>query len=201
MKDSDKKGSVGRKLFWILFILAFAITGVTNFAIDQQFTWFRIVGSALIFGGSLLDALLFSKNYRVIHSVSVFTVLIIPFFMVVERTVNNYFLDAPVYWLWPIGIPIAVTWIVYFWATIGTRKILHWNMGSCLGMASLLAIPAVLITNTIANQTTVYNVIEMSFITILTLLSCGGLGLIAGLFMRKRKLLQLVLPNLRPAHG
>ena len=49
MKDSDKKGSVGRKLFWILFILAFAITGVTNFAIDQQFTWFRIVGSALIF--------------------------------------------------------------------------------------------------------------------------------------------------------
>ncbi|MQH89253.1 hypothetical protein EI029_23775, partial [Escherichia coli] len=95
MKDSDKKGSVGRKLFWILFILAFAITGVTNFAIDQQFTLFRIVGSALIFGGSLLDALLFSKNYRVIHSVSVFTVLIIPFFMVVERTVNNYFLDAP----------------------------------------------------------------------------------------------------------
>ena len=134
-----------------------------------------------------MDALLFSKNYRIIHSVSVFTVLIIPFFMVVERTVNNYFLDAPVYWLWPIGIPIAVTWIVYFWATIGTRKILHWNMGSCLGMASLLAIPAVLITNTIANQTTVYNVIEMSFITILTLLSCGGLGLIAGLFMRKRK--------------
>ncbi|MFI3617849.1 hypothetical protein [Enterococcus avium] len=187
MKDSDTKGNVGRKLFWILFILAFAITGVTNFAIDQQFTWFRIVGSALIFGGSLLDALLFSKNYRIIHSVSVFTVLIIPFFMVVKRTVNNYFLDAPVYWLWPIGIPIAVTWIVYFWATIGTRKILHWNMGSCLGMASLLAIPAVLITNTIANQTTVYNVIEMSFITILTLLSCGGLGLIAGLFMRKRK--------------
>ena len=107
--------------------------------------------------------------------------------MVVERTVNNYFLDAPVYWLGPIGIPIAVTWIVYFWVSIGTRKILHWNMGSCLGMASLLAIPAVLITNTIANQTTVYNVIEMSFITILTLLSCGGLGLIAGLFMRKRK--------------
>ena len=28
MKDSDTKGSVGRKLFWILFILAFAITGV-----------------------------------------------------------------------------------------------------------------------------------------------------------------------------
>ena len=186
MKNSDKKVNVGRKFFWILFFLAFAITGFTNFAIDHQFTWFRIVGSALIFGGSLLDALLFSKNYRVIHSVSVLTVLIVPFFMVIERTVNTYFLDAPIYWLFPIGLPIALTWIAYFWANIGVRKILHWNMGSCLGIASLLAIPAVLITNTIANQTTVYNIIEMSFITIVTLLACGGLGLIAGLFMRKR---------------
>lgn len=187
MNDLDEKGTGVRKFFWILFILAFAVTGVTNFAIDQQFTWFRIVGSALIFSGSLLDALLFSKNYRVIHSVSVFTVLIIPFFMVVERTVNNYFLDAPIHWLWPIGIPIALVWIAYLWINIGIRKVLHWNMGSCLGAASLLAIPTVLATNTIANQTSVYNIIEMSFITIVVLLSCGAVGLIAGLFMGKYK--------------
>lgn len=114
MKHSDKKVNVGRKFFWILFFLAFAITAVTNLAIDQQFTWFRIVGSSLIFGGMLLDALLFSKNYRVIHSVSVFTALIIPYFMVLERTVNNYYLDVPIYWLVPIGLPIALTWIAYF---------------------------------------------------------------------------------------
>lgn len=186
MSGLDKKINVGRKFFWILFFLAFAVTGVTNFAIDHGVTWFRIVGSGLIFGGMLLDALLFSKNARVIHSISVFTILIIPFFMVIERTVNDYFVDAPVYWLFPIGLPIALTWIAYFWVNIGIRKLLHWNMGSCLGIASLLAIPTVLITNTIANQTNVYNVIEMSFITIITLLACGGIGLIAGLFMRKR---------------
>lgn len=186
MKHSDKKVTVARKFFWILFFLAFAITAVTNLAMDQQFTWFRIVGSSLIFGGMLLDALLFSKNYRVIHSVSVFTALIIPYFMVLERTVNNYYLDVPIYWLVPIGLPIALTWIAYFWINIGIRKILHWNMGSCLGIASLLAIPAVLVTNTIANQGSIYNSIEMSFITIVTLLACGGIGLIAGLFMRKR---------------
>ena len=71
MKESNKKGSWGRKLFWILFFLVFGITAVTNLAIDHQFTWFRIVGSSLIFAGMLLDALFFSKNARVIHSVSI----------------------------------------------------------------------------------------------------------------------------------
>ncbi|MBO0453380.1 hypothetical protein [Candidatus Enterococcus murrayae] len=186
MTRLDKTMTIGRKFFWILFFLAFAITAVTNLAIDQQFTWFRIVGSSLIFGGTLLDALLFSKNARVIHSVSVFTFLIVPYFMVLERTINDYFVDAPVYWLLPIGLPIALTWIAYFWINIGIRKLLHWNMGSCLGVASLTAIPAVLITNIVANQTGVFDVLEMSFITIVTLLACGGLGLITGLFMRKR---------------
>lgn len=187
MKDSAKKGNVARKFFWMLFFLAFAITGVTNLAIDQQFTWFRIVGSSLIFGGSLLDALLFSKNIRFIHFTTIFTVLIIPYFMVVERTINNYFLATPVFWLRSLGLPIALIWIAYLWITIGTRKVLHWNMGSCLGAASILAIPTVLATNTIANQTGVYNILEMSFITIVVLLGCGAVGLIAGLFMGKYK--------------
>lgn len=185
MKDSDKKGSVGRKFFWILFFLAFAITAVTNLAIDHQFTWFRIVGSSLIFGGMLLDALLFSKNIRFIHFSTTFTVLIIPYFMVLERTINNYFLDTPVFWLRSIGLPIALIWIAYLWINIGIRKVLHWNMGSCLGAASLLAIPTVLATNIIANQTNLYNVLEMSFITIVTLLGFGVIGLITGLFMGK----------------
>lgn len=51
MKESNKKGSWGRKLFWILFFLVFGITAVTNLAIDHQFTWFRIVGSSLILRG------------------------------------------------------------------------------------------------------------------------------------------------------
>lgn len=186
MKESNKKGSWGRKLFWILFFLTFGITAVTNLAIDHQLTWFRIVGSSLIFAGMLLDALFFSKNARVIHSVSIFTVLVVPYFMVLERTINTYFLDAPIYWLRPIGLPIALTWIAYFWINIGIRKLLHWNMGSCLGIASLLAIPAVVVTNIFANQTNIYSIIEMSFVTIVTLLGCGALGLIAGLFMRKR---------------
>jgi len=36
MSGLDKKINVGRKFFWILFFLAFAVTGVTNFAIDQR---------------------------------------------------------------------------------------------------------------------------------------------------------------------
>lgn len=187
MKALVKKGNVGRKFFWLLIFLAFAITGVTNLAIEHQFTWFRIVGSSLIFGGSLIDALLFSKNIRFIHFSTVFTVLIIPYFMVLERTINHYFLATPVFWLRSYGLPIALIWIAYLWINIGIRKILHWNMVSCLGAASLLAIPTVLATNTIANQTSVYNIIEMSFITIVVLLSCGAVGLIAGLFMGKYK--------------
>ncbi|MGM0123735.1 hypothetical protein IGI37_001109 [Enterococcus sp. AZ194] len=187
MKANTKKINTIRNGFLILMTVAFLITLVVDLVINRKPTWSVIVGSSLILLGGIISPLISSKNKRVLRSIAVFSILIIPYFMVIEWVTNTYFLKIPIYWVLPIGLPISCIWIAYLWLNIGIRYLLHWNVGYCLGVGILLAIPAALVTNNLGNQLSLFDSSAMNSVVMISLLVCGIAGFVLGFFIRSRK--------------
>ncbi|MGG5371656.1 hypothetical protein IGI67_003325 [Enterococcus sp. AZ196] len=165
-----------------IFLLANLITSAIDLLLNHRYTWFLLVGTSLFFFWAFLDVLLFSKNNRILRSASLFSIMLIPYFVIIENVSNQFLLDKPVYWSFTIGVPIAGIWISYFWILLGVKYILRLNIGLCIGSAFVLSVPAVLFTNNVANQNNFFGFDGINPIVAIILLSVGIVSIILGIF-------------------
>ncbi|MDO1604695.1 hypothetical protein Q2T76_01345 [Lactobacillus sp. YT155] len=182
-----KSISTMQKYFRIFWILPITIILITDFAINSHLTWSWIAASSLLFSALLLDTLLFNVTGRLLSTIAIFSVFIIPYLSVIEWSSNLYFLTPKVFWLLPIGIPIAIIWIAYLWLNVIFKFWFNWNIGCTAGMAFLLAIPCALVTNNIANNSSLFTLSSLHPLAIIILIVCSITGFVVGFMLRIRK--------------
>lgn len=182
-----KSLSTMQKYFRIFWILPIAITLITDFAINRRLTWSWIAASSLLFSALLLDTLLFNVTGRLLSTIAIFSVFIIPYLSLIEWSSNLYLLNSKVFWLLPIGVPISIIWIAYLWLNIVLKFWFDWNIGCTVGIAFLLAIPCALATNNIANNSDLLNLSSLHPLAVIILIVCSITGFVVGFMLRIRK--------------
>lgn len=103
-------------VFWTMCILSILIPVVVDFCVNKYLSWSYIVLGGCIVGYSFVRILIFNKENKVRDLITVISLFICPYLYLIQFVVNKYFILQPVYWFKYLAMPIAISWILIFWA-------------------------------------------------------------------------------------
>ncbi|URZ00528.1 hypothetical protein [Clostridium felsineum] len=187
LKDGLNKAKI---IYFIKGILsAIAVVSIlssfiVNLSVNHYLSWFYIVACSEILAGVFIGILIFKKENKIISAIASLSIMIIPFFLIIEKVVNKYFLNSPVFWVKKYALPITSVWLVVIWIGIFAFKKFKINILFCFTIIFILAIPASMVTNQLANRNNVKNVFADNCINTLCYGILAILSLIIGILIK-----------------
>lgn len=122
-------------------ILAIVICIICDLALSNGLTWSLYPISSIVFAWLVIIPLFHFNKNNIIIALSSLCVFIIPFLFVIEHLTDG---DK---WLIPLGIPLSIATIIYFWLVCYLFTKTNLNKWYASGIAFILAIPLSLIIN------------------------------------------------------
>jgi len=188
---TSKENRLGRILAAILAItlfIAIFTSVIVNVAVNQRLSWSILVIAGCVVGGCLLIPLLLMKKRGIYYSLFLLTILIMPLLSVIQSVTES--IGTSVNWLWRIGFPISVTWLVIIWFMVFLYQNKRFNLWFYICIGALLCIPGHIITNysvdLFLNSFAIPNTSHITYITsIIGFLMLAGICLVIGLLRRK----------------
>lgn len=169
-------------------ILSILISLIVNIAVSHHLSWFYIVTGGVVLGGSFMGLLLFKEKNKLFYSTLSLSIMIIPYLLIIEYVMNNYYIDEPIYWVKDYALPITAIWLIVIWSGISVKKIFSLNTPFCLAITSVVAIPGSILTNWIIDPTTTLAAsIATNWIAVL---SCGLVAIVCfilGIIINNKK--------------
>lgn len=165
----------------VSFLLSIIVCIICDLAISQSLTWSLYTISSVVFAWLIIMPLVhFQKNAVAISLVSL-SFFIIPFLYALQRIIGS------ANWMLPLGIPIAVSSIIYLWSIwvlFAKTKLNRWYS---LGITLTLAIPLTVVINIIVSRFTNEPYFEVGDAMSLSLLSVVAIiAFTLGRYRRKK---------------
>lgn len=145
----NKLGEILAAILTISLFLGSFTSVIVNFAINERLTWSILVIDSCVLAGAVLLPPLLLKRKGIFVSLSLLTILIMPYLAIVQSVTSGFGAST---WLWKLGFPIAITWLSISWFMYylyNRRKTDLWLI-TFLGI--LLSIPGNIITNHIVDK-------------------------------------------------
>lgn len=188
---TSKENRLGRILAAILAItlfIAIFTSVIVNVAVNHRLSWSILVIAGCVVGGCILIPLLLMKKRGIYYSLFLLTILIMPLLSVIQSVTEQ--IGTSVNWLWRIGFPISVTWLVITWFMVFLYQNKRFNLWFYICIGALLCIPGHIITNysvdLFLNSIAIPNTSNITYITsIIGFLMLAGICLVIGLLRRK----------------
>ena len=142
--DHVRKQKIVKRI-WTGFVLLLSI-GVfvcmlVNYAVSREITWALYTAGAAAFAFGIATSLAFGGKHRLLLSMAVLAVLIMPFLMLVQ------YLSSTNAWVWPVGFPVAAVSAAALLLAIILFRYTHINRWYCASITVLTALPITLTTN------------------------------------------------------
>lgn len=144
---ATKENRIGKILAVILSIclfIAMFTCVIVNVAIDSTLSWSILAIAGCMMAGCLIIPPLLKKKKGIYISILLLTLFIIPFLVVIEA--ETYNMTGYGGWLWKLGLPITLIWLVFLWTMVilTKRKITLWFF---IFIAAFLWIPCNFLSN------------------------------------------------------
>lgn len=184
-----KYGKILATLLSISFILAVCISIIVDIAVNHTLSWSLLVTTSCILSGCIVLPPLLKNKRGLIYSLCFLTVLLIPYLASIELIISGSVTSSG--WLWGIGIPVSLTWLIIIWLIlflIKRSKVNAWYK-VCIGL--ILCIPGQLLTNYVIDVFT-NNVININsrnvsnITSVFCILAASCISFIIGLNMKKK---------------
>ena len=177
--DHLRGSKINHKLLWKAFAIAlavgFLICAAVNLFISHEFTWSLYVAGSSLLALGIISALFFGGKHRLLLSLAVLAVLIMPFLMLVEH------LSSGGNWAWPVGLPIAAIALVVLLLGIVLFQYTRINNWYCSSITVLASLAITLVSNHVAAQHSSSNVSIFNMITnVLSHISVSAVLLFVG---------------------
>ncbi|MDF2723710.1 MAG: hypothetical protein K0Q59_3385 [Paenibacillus sp.] len=110
-KKTGKLGVYAGFVFTLLCVLAIAASTITDFAINASFTWSTYVLLSVPFGWIVLTPMLMLGKFRMLGSIFVITITLLPFLYMMDKIapVNGWYAD--------FGMTVGIAGIIALWVT------------------------------------------------------------------------------------
>ena len=142
----------GMELLLALCIIGIVTCFIVDIAINRALTWSLITTGGTVFGYSLVYTMVRGGKGRVVKSMLLITVLILPFLALIQFVVKYSLAPGSSIWFWDFALPIALVWIAYIWIVYIICRIFKPNFFFSCALVLFLSIPGNLITNYIARS-------------------------------------------------
>lgn len=133
-------------------ILGIIVSSIVDLAVDKGLTWSLIVDVSILYFYACALPFFLSRNHKVIKMTAAATILLLPLLYMIEKVLNQYYMNQPVHWVNLYALPISIIWIVIIWTVIGVRQLTKANLWTMLGIFLLLTAVGSVFTNAIARQ-------------------------------------------------
>jgi transcriptional regulator with XRE-family HTH domain len=184
----NKIGKIINNLLAVSMLIAICTCVIVNIAVNHRLSWSILVIDGCVMGCLLLLPPLHMKKRGLIYSLGLLTVFIIPFLAVIEYMTSGSIKTSG--WLWRIGVPVSITWLVIIWFLLFLYTKFRINLWYFIGIILLLGVPGHIITNYVVDVFTGFSAAEPSrsitaVTTIVSLLALSGICFIIGFNKRK----------------
>lgn len=182
----------GMELLLALCIIAIITCFIVDIAINRSLTWSLIAIGGTVFGYSLVYTMVRGGKGRVIKSMLLITILILPFLALIQFVVKYSLAPGSPAWLWNFGFPIALIWLAYIWIVYIICRVFKPNFFFACAIVLFLSIPGNLFTNYIARSgyspsTYYYDFIFNTLGSVLGAVVCVMLGVLWALRKKSRQ--------------
>ena len=125
----------------VLLLVGVCVCMLVNYIVSREITWslYSAGGAALALG--IATSLTFGGKHRLLLTIAILAMLIMPFLMLVER------LSSMSAWAWPVGFPIAAVSVLALLVITILFRYTHINRWYCTSVAVLTTLPIRLTAN------------------------------------------------------
>ncbi|HWT74450.1 MAG TPA: helix-turn-helix domain-containing protein [Mobilitalea sp.] len=142
MKE-NKFGKIIAIILSCCLLLAICTSIIVNIAVNHELSWSLLVTAGCFMGGCLLLPPLLQKRRGIFYSICFLTILIIPFLAIIEWILSGSVSTSG--WVWGIGIPVSLTWLIILWLIILLYKKTKRNLWFFACLALILCIPGLVL--------------------------------------------------------
>lgn len=172
-------------------LLSIGILGIfcafcVDLAINYQLTWSLIVDMGIIYAYSVLFTGILLNRGKLVGTITVACVLLIPMLFGMEYVLNTRIFNQPEYWFKDYALPISIIWIVIAYMALVIWYLFKkfWYM---LGAILILTSIGSILTDAISEKMTVIETLNTGFdwIDAMVYFVLGILCIIIGRFRKK----------------
>lgn len=173
-------------IIWGIAIISVLVTFIVDIAINRSLTWSLIVDASIVFALMTTLTLIYSKPNKIIKTLAMISVLLFPMLWVFEYVINANYLPEPIYWIEEYALAFGCIWLGILWFITLLNKFTKINMWNLLGIFLLLTAWGSLLTNAIANKTTMIVFLQNSWewINTISMIACAVICFIIGFYRR-----------------
>ncbi len=187
--NKTKKMYILKGTIFGITLIGLLVSFIVDVAINHKLTWSLIVDVSLVFFAGSISTLFFSKKNKVIRTLLVMSVMLLPMLYGFEAIINTNYLQPPVYWFTTYALPICGIWLVILWATVVFYNYARIGLWNSAGIFLLLTIVGSCWTNMIANRDSFLNLYSnnLKWIDLLAYFFCALLCFAIESIFKKRK--------------
>jgi transcriptional regulator with XRE-family HTH domain len=190
ISKEHKLGNIIAVILSCSLILAICTSFIVNVSVSHELSWSIIVLDGCLFAAFLLLPLLLIRKNGLLFSLCFLTLLILPFLGIIEYIISGKVSSDG--WLWGIGFPVSVTWLVVLWIMYLIYKKTHLGIWLFSAIGLLLCVPGQFITNYVVDVFTHFSgdQVDRSInytVNTFSLLAAAGICLIISIYRRKSK--------------
>lgn len=169
-----------------IIILGFITSTIVDLATSHGLTWSLIVDVSLLYVTAILVTALFGKKHRVVKSVAVGSVLLLPLLYALQVTINKFFMPEPYDWFTAYALPLSVMWLVIIWIVMLLVVCTKINIWCNIGIGLILSAIGSLLTDAVVYKCSLANVFlqDYEWIDSIAMLGCGLLCFVVA-YIRK----------------
>ena len=162
-KVEIKKNTIVAVLFSSLLFLGLLVCVICDFAISNQFTWYRITTSSIVFAWLAFIPIIKWGKRGISKSLISFSIFTIPYLYVLSILVKEKSVFS-------IGVVMALIAISYMWCIFGIFKRLKTRKRKAIGITFLLAIPVSFIINIALSKMILEPIMDMWDVLLIAIL-------------------------------
>lgn len=173
----------------IILFIAILTSVIVNIAVNKCLSWSILVIAGCVMGGCLFIPPLLWRKRGVFISLIFLTILIMPFLEVIEYESTH--LSGYGGWLWKLGFPISVTWLLILWIMVFLIRKTRLNIWFYACIAGILSVPGDLYTNYVIDVYLGVDATDISrnitnFTTAICMLALAGICFVIGIIKKSK---------------
>lgn len=186
----NKLGKITAAILAISLLISIFTCVIVDIAVTKSLSWSILVIAGCIMSGALFLPPLIWKIPGILISLCLLSLMIMPFLSVIQSETIEYASNGE--WLWELGFPISLIWLVYLWFMILLYKKAKTSIWFYICIGIIFCIPCSITTNYIvdkyvalANDDVINQITNIS--TGFCLFAIAGICFVVGLLKRSHK--------------